>query len=362
MAREVELKLSLDPQQALALRALPWLGEPEPGGSRPLHNQYFDTPDRLLAQHRVALRIREQDGRYIQTLKTRGSSQGGLHQRNEWEWDLPEPALDYTLLSTADWPEALQSTAIQRRIVPAFRTDFERTTWMLRESAHGGEPVLIELVLDQGEVTATAAGVSTALCELELELKQGTAPDLYRVAMQLAQSVPVLVSDISKAERGYRLLGAARERPEAALQPEQLDTQATFLALAERALTRASRGFDAWRGRCEGSGSDNAEQDWQGVETAALACRELQALLHSFAPLLPTSAGSELSAPLLQLNQQLEQALGWRLLLPRLDVAAQSAWAADQAAAAALRLDAVLASPATGRVLLGYGALLSRVC
>ncbi|WP_020679344.1 inorganic triphosphatase [Marinobacterium rhizophilum] len=360
MAREIELKLSIEPQQAVVLLALPLLAEPESGGCRPLHNQYFDTPDRLLAQHQVALRIREQGGRYIQTLKTRGSSQGGLHQRNEWEWDLVTPALDYALLATADWPQALQAPEVQQRIVPAFRTDFERTTWLLRPPSISGKPVLIELVLDQGEVTATPAGgtrLSTALCELELELKQGSAADLYRVALELATAVPVLLSDISKAERGYRLLGAVEPLPESAPSPDSLTGRDAFLCLAQGALTRASRGLDAWRssGDCI---ADRQGRDWQAAEMAALACRELQALLQCFAALLPETVGVELGAPLFELSQGLERALGWRRLQRRLAVASQRDWETQQAPGAAMNLDALLRDPAPGRVLLAYGALL----
>ncbi|ANG61211.1 hypothetical protein A8C75_01210 [Marinobacterium aestuarii] len=356
MAREIELKLSIDPQQAAAFKALPLLAKSDTAACQRLNNQYFDTPDRLLAQHRVALRIREQGERYIQTLKTRGSSRGGLHQRNEWEWDLATPELDYSLLATADWPEALQESEVQRRIVPAFNTDFERTTWMLRPQSVSGEPALIELVLDRGQVSATTAGgaaVTTALCELELELKQGSAADLYGLALLLAEAVPVLLSDISKAERGYRLLGAMDERPEPPLEPVELDSVETFAALAQRALTRASRGLDGWRGS-QGLGQGEG-RDWPGAETAAVACLELQALLQCFATLLPLTA--ELQVPLAQLCQGLEGALGWRRLQRRLDKAAE-AWARAQAPAAAGQLDALLNDPATGRVLLGYGALL----
>jgi triphosphatase len=368
MAREIELKLSIDPQQAAAFMALPLLAESDSGACQRLNNQYFDTPDRLLAQHRVALRIREQGGRYIQTLKTQGSSQGGLHQRNEWEWDLPTPELDYSLLATADWPEALQGSEVQRCIVPAFSTDFERTSWMLRPQSAGGEQAVIELVLDRGRVSATPAGaaaVTTALCELELELKQGSAADLYSVAMILAEAVPVLLSDISKAERGYRLLGAMDERPEAPLHPAELNSEDTFTALAQRALTRASRGLDGWRGSlCLDPGkAQSPEQcmarDWSGAESAAAACLELQTLLHCFSALLPLTA--ELQAPLVQLCQALERALGWRRLQRRFDKAAGEVWARAQAPVAASQLDALLKDPATGRVLLGFGALLQRL-
>jgi inorganic triphosphatase YgiF len=231
---------------------------------------------------------------------------------------------------------------------------------MLRPPSQSGEPVLIELVLDQGEVTATPGGgasVSTALCELELELKQGSAGDLYRVALQLASAVPVLLSDISKAERGYRLMGAVEPLPESAPSPDSLTGADAFLSLAQGALTRVSRGLDAWRSSGEGPG-DWQGRDWQGAESAVLAWRELQALLQCFAALLPQAVRAELGVPLYELSRRLEQALGWRCLQRRLAPASRQDWAAQHAPGAAVQLDALLRDPATGRVLLGYGALL----
>jgi triphosphatase len=351
MAREIELKLNIDPQQAPDLLRLPLLAETcEQGGRTPLHNQYFDTPDRLLAAHRVALRIREQGGRYIQTLKTRGSSQGGLHQRNEWEWDLKSAALDYSLLAQAQWPAALATPQVQRRIVPAFRTDFDRTTWTLRSEGSDG-PVAIELALDHGQVTVRGpdgAVLSTPLSELELELKQGSAQDLYRVALELAASVALLPSDLSKAERGYRLLGAPAERPAAVLSAIDLGTTAAFIALAQGALSRTSRGLAAWQ----------SNRDWQAVEVAGLAVRELQALLHCFGGLLKVSTDSALEQTLLKLCLGLERVLGWRRLQPYLDGGLNDAWAQQQAQPAARQLDALLRDGLPGRVLLQYGLLL----
>ena len=52
-----------------------------------LHNVYYDTPDQALRRQKVALRVRRQSGgpatraQWILTLKTAGTSVGGLSQR-----------------------------------------------------------------------------------------------------------------------------------------------------------------------------------------------------------------------------------------------------------------------------------------
>ncbi|GGO77986.1 hypothetical protein GCM10011348_08790 [Marinobacterium nitratireducens] len=348
MAREIELKLSLDEDDVAKLRALPLLAAgAEYRGSVPLHNRYFDTPGQALASHRVALRIREDGGRYIQTLKTRGASQGGLHQRNEWEWELPAPELDYRLLAEASWPQALSDASVQREIVPAFRTDFERSTWWLRRPGCAGDEALIELVLDLGEVTAGAAG-RDALCEIELELKAGQAEDLYAVAQELAAEVPLLVSDISKAERGYRLLRDGR--CDAAPRPLRLGISArdAFIGSAEQALNRVSRGFEQWQhGR-----------NWQDALAASQGLTQLRATLDCFSSLLPETVPASLLPGLAQLSWELDGALAWQRLLPLMDVDLAARWQASQSPDGAARLQRLLRTTLVGRLLLDCSRLL----
>lgn len=195
MANEIELKLALAPQGLQVLKQS-WLPRQsvESQERQQLGNIYFDTPERALNRHKVALRLRVKDGQYIQTLKTKGQSQGGLHQRGEWEWEVAEPRL---------YPELLQGTAFPQDVevetlAPLFRTDFERTAVLLRR----GE-ALIELALDEGLVIAGER--QAPILEAELELKQGNLAELFALAQELAAEVPVWLSDVSKAERGYRL-------------------------------------------------------------------------------------------------------------------------------------------------------------
>lgn len=63
-------------------------------------------------------------------------------------------------------------------------------------------------MIDSGTVQFTAPDGSlrqAPICELELELEQGEASDLLTLACELAQTLPLMPADVSKAERGYRL-------------------------------------------------------------------------------------------------------------------------------------------------------------
>lgn len=202
MAKEIELKLTIPAQAGIILRQHPVLGQATSFDTKALKNIYFDTPDLMLNQSRVALRIRKAGDQYIQTLKTSGSGSGGLHERGEWEWELSKPELDLSLIDTDCWPASLNAEQLKETLQPAFETNFTRQRWMLNIS-HENLQAEIELVHDQGEVIAQ--GKKDPISEIELELKSGDADLLFLVAHDLSDEVPLLVSNISKAQRGFRL-------------------------------------------------------------------------------------------------------------------------------------------------------------
>ena len=89
-------------------------------------------------------------------------------------------------------------------LIPVFTTRFRRETRRLCPRAG----VSILLMIDTGAVQLTAADGSmrqTPICELELELEHGQVTDLFALACELAQTLPLMPADVSKAERGYRL-------------------------------------------------------------------------------------------------------------------------------------------------------------
>ena len=72
MQKETEIKLRVSRETLAALREHPLLKKRNKSGweRRELMNQYFDTPERDLAQAKVALRLRKDGDDIIQTLKT----------------------------------------------------------------------------------------------------------------------------------------------------------------------------------------------------------------------------------------------------------------------------------------------------
>ncbi|TDP00497.1 CYTH domain-containing protein [Marinomonas balearica] len=214
MATELELKLMVQPEHqtkvCLFLDEFCSDGAENQHFRRPtlsLMNAYYDTPEATLLNAGIALRIRAVDGRFIQTVKTRGSSRVGMHERGEWEWDVPTDSLDLSLLKEVPLPEELKDLSWSKDIVEVFRTDFERQIWDIQYN--GTE---IEVACDNGDVTSPYG--RDQISEVELELKTGNGEDLYSFALVLCDKLPLQVNLVSKAQKGARLKNRKIEFPD----------------------------------------------------------------------------------------------------------------------------------------------------
>jgi len=200
LATEIELKLSIieahdEDVLTQVQKCLSSLGVDQSFHKNELENAYFDTPNLRLNAEKIALRIRKKGSRYIQTLKTKGQSINGLSKRGEWEWDLRKPVLNLEYLAQCDaWPESIDAKQLSK----VFETNFTRHqvefTW---------EGAVIELAIDRGEIISH--GNCEDINELELELMSGNENDLHLLCKALQQYMTLVPSDVSKAERGYRL-------------------------------------------------------------------------------------------------------------------------------------------------------------
>lgn len=188
-AREIELKFLLDRADVASLiAALP----PGETAVKAMVATYFDTADGWLGRIGFGLRVRRTGDQGIQTLKSALGDDGG---RDEWEWPVPTDAPDPALLVGS--PAALPDGAA---LGPKFTVTVGRTVRIVRQ----GEAV-IEVALDDGEVQA--GDRREAFLELELELLSGPAAALKGLADHLAARISLTPSTVTKAERGFRLLG-----------------------------------------------------------------------------------------------------------------------------------------------------------
>lgn len=192
MMDEVELKLDLTPDAADVLEASGLF----PGAPRVIaqHSVYFDTPDHDLAKAGLSLRVRRTGDTYVQTIKVDGASAAGMFVRPEWEREIAgeSPLLDDTI----PLPALLGNKAAT--IAPLFTVENERRLWI-------GDG--LEIALDRGRIIAGER--ESPVHEVELEQKGGDAAALFSLARHINAAVPVHLGVLSKAARGYRLLGPA---------------------------------------------------------------------------------------------------------------------------------------------------------
>ena len=202
--REVELKLDV-PVHSLPLLTASSLPKGASKSRAKLVNLvsvYFDTDKLELRQKGFSLRVRRVGRHYVQNIKQENNGNAALFARGEWEHDVPtkQPDLD-AVRGTARAP--LLNKTLRRALKPVFETHVNRKIFQIRT----GESE-IELSIDNGRVEAGRK--SSPLCEVELELKQGKAADLFKLAKMLAHEVPVQLAVKSKADRGYALLAAEK--------------------------------------------------------------------------------------------------------------------------------------------------------
>ena len=84
-----------------------------------------------------------------------------------------------------------------------FTTNFKRLFWQITIEGLNGQQSEIELVFDQG--TIETHGKKEALCEIELELVNGSLSDLLILAKVLCFGLKIRPGIKSKAARGYGL-------------------------------------------------------------------------------------------------------------------------------------------------------------
>ncbi len=202
MANEIEVKLAAEPAKLKLLNEMTfdgvmssseWVGQS-------LKNTYFDTQNFKLRELKIGLRIRAQGEQLIQTVKSSGKSMGGLHQRNESEAFIDEFKIDIDQVEDP-YLKILLEEAIEEdgELQPVFSTHFQRQT----SDFNFEDGTVIEVAIDQGNIYYDDE--SSPISEVELELKQGNARHLFQLSRQLISQHDFVVSNSSKAGRGYSL-------------------------------------------------------------------------------------------------------------------------------------------------------------
>jgi inorganic triphosphatase YgiF len=229
--REIELKFACGPDDLAAVLAAAPPGDDE---NRELISVYFDTADLALQKAGASLRVREQEGKRVQTLK-RGE---GL-DREEYEAPIeglaPNPDL-------GPLPSLAPRGADLR---PVFNVRVNR-----RQRTFRYGDAVIELALDQGEVSGGEQ--KSPICEVELELKSGPPSALFALARELSAAAPLYLTFDSKAARGHALVAGADQtarKNRAAKLSDDATVGEAFQAVALKALAQIAANAASLRGQ-----------------------------------------------------------------------------------------------------------------
>jgi inorganic triphosphatase YgiF len=203
-SRELELCFAVPTSQLDALRrAL----DGRSGAARTVRLQarYFDTPTAHLAAAGMALRVRREGRRWVQTLKT---AEPGELARREFDVLRSDGSLDLEALSTTPASRVLARAGV----VPAealhvvYETSIRRRVRALRVKG-----ATVELALDEGAIVA--GGHRMRVREIEFELVRGEPQALFELAALWQRRFGLTVEPRSKAERGHALLGGGTVEP-----------------------------------------------------------------------------------------------------------------------------------------------------
>jgi inorganic triphosphatase YgiF len=317
MAVETELKLLLPPDAAAgilrrpALRRLLAAGpEPTPTGKarkeadseavpagvnrHKLQSTYFDTPDRWLSSHGMALRVRRIGSKRIQTLKAPAAGPGGLQNFEEIEAEISSDRPQLAAVTEPKLSRKLERENVWRRLRPLFETRFQRAAFL---TEHG--EARIEVAIDQGSIIA--GGRRLPIAEIELELKSGEAAALYdlaeQLALQLAEDVPVRLGAETKAGRGYALADGrdpAPHKTEPITLAPDMSTEEAFVDIVNNCLAQLRANEEAVL----------STEDDEAIHQFRVALRRLRALMSAYRDLVDDDIQAMISIDLRWLQRQ----------------------------------------------------------
>lgn len=307
MPTETELKLALEGVTAEQLQTQPEILAHAVGSTREsqLDNIYFDTAGLLLSKRGIALRLRRDGERWLQTVKTRGGASAGLHKRGEWETPVDGESLELDHFDHPPLKKLFQEPGLREALVPIFRTDFRRTIWDL-EYPQG---VRMEMVLDLGQIQA-GKHRSETISEIELELIEGKPADLLKTGLALAKTLPVRLLNMSKAERGYRLgkhIGPDRPVRARALGLHKKDSaEQAFITVLQQGMFQLQANEPLLLAQ---------PRDIEAVHQMRIATRRMRSCLQLYRALIPKAVSVDRSNGIRRLTDVLSPARDWDVFI-----------------------------------------------
>jgi triphosphatase len=281
-----------------------------------LVSTYYDTPDLALKRKRLTLRVRKQEGKFVQTVKAGDFAGPDLLARREWEDPVASKRPDIDAPKTG---KQLPDSIREQDLRPVFTTSVTRT--VIEIEPHPS--TRIEAAIDEGEIRAADGSGAEPISEIELELKSGDPAALFDVALRLLEAAPVRIETRSKAERGYRLLGAAGLPQAVHAEPVALDpamaVEAALQRFGRQCLTHLLRNEPVVLA-CES----------EGIHQMRVAVRRLRSVLSALKPMLPQKHHRWASEELKWLTHALGPTRNWDIFAANLAAPVSEALSANR--------------------------------
>ena len=188
MGVEFELKFSATDCQQKQIRA----AFPQSVQLLEMETTYYDTPDRALSNQRITLRRRFENGISVCTVKTPAGNARG-------EWDCVCDSIEEAIPELCKLGCTCDLQALTKNGVETVcGARFTRQALLLQEA-----DFTAELALDAGVLTGS--GRSIPLCEVELELKDGSPEALEAYGKAFAARFGLVPESRSKFRRAMDL-------------------------------------------------------------------------------------------------------------------------------------------------------------
>jgi triphosphatase len=272
---EIELKLSSSPEQFDKVRqTVESMGQVASAATSTLVAVYYDSEELKLHHQGFSLRVRDEDGRQIQTLKSDVGGNPDILTRNEWEDVITGHSPDFSAPQSGP---RLMEVVSPDELHPLFKTIVRRTKFELEPRAS----TRVEVALDEGEIRSAGDDSFEPICEIELELKSGDPTAVYDLGLRLLDAASLRIEIRSKAARGYKFVStngaldpavyARRVRLEGSMTVE-----GALQGIGRSCIAHLLRNEPAVLG---GSGD--------GIHQMRVAARRLRAALFALKPMIP---------------------------------------------------------------------------
>lgn len=273
---------------------------------------YYDTPRFLLKKNDLTLCLRQTGKQVVQTIKAGRNFTAGTLMRWEITKTLKGDNPDLEMVRQV-LPEPTLSTSALRRLTPVFSTNVRR----IKLELEVGNTHFI-LAYDQGDVSHPDSGkVLEKISEIEVELKTGSARDMFALLCELNETCTWQQIGVSKAERGYAAISRSH-----AFRPRKhkefvSKTGIDSFGVMQSAMSSALAHFFA--------NNPNLLADKpEAIHQTRVAVRRMRAILHSCKSIVSYMDRKALNGELRWLQTKLGESRDWHVLrhdtLPKMKV------------------------------------------